>query len=54
MTTTEQALMDEMKALIKDLQYKITELEVQNNAKRFHVEELIAQLEQTSNKEYDL
>ena len=54
MTTTEQALMDEMKALIKDLQYKITELEVQNNAKRFDVEELITQLEQTRNKEYDL
>lgn len=43
-----------MKALIKDLQVKITELEIQNNAKRFHLEELITQLEQTSNKEYDL
>ena len=46
--------MDEMKALIKDLQYKITELEVQNNAKRFHVQELITQLEQVRNREYDL
>ena len=54
MTTTEQALMDEMKALIKDLQYKITELEVQNNSKRFHLEELVTQLEQSRNKEYDL
>lgn len=54
MTTTEQAIMDEMKALIRDLQVKVTELEIQNNVKRFHLEELISQLEQTRNKEYDL
>ncbi len=53
MTSSEQALMDEMKALVKDLQYKIDELELRNNAKKFTIQELINQLNQTTNKEYD-
>ena len=46
--------MDEMKSLIRDLQVKITELELRNNVSKFTIQELITQLEQTSNKEYDL
>tara|TARA_B100001964_G_C14160676_1_gene566537 strand:+ start:793 stop:948 length:156 start_codon:yes stop_codon:yes gene_type:complete len=51
MISTQQALINEMKSLIADLQVQIAELTVgrQNN-----IDELLRQIEQLENKEYDI
>ncbi len=53
MTSSEQALLDEMKSLISDLQYKIAEQEVRSKTQLTLISFLQSQLDAKSNKEYD-
>ena len=53
MPSTDKALIDEMKSLISDLQYKIEEQEIRNKTNLTLITFLQSQLDATNNKCYD-
>lgn len=54
MISTQQALINEMKSLIADLQVQIAELTVGYKERDNNIDELLRQIEQLENKEYDI